>query len=84
MIVAFTLVAPQSLKRDEPAVGAVTMAARTTQSGPTEFWDDHLEYVSGVAQLRRGDTFSEPTYFDLDEGPVTYVSFREVEDNSGW
>lgn len=84
MTVAFTR--PSHLldpKAYESAVGAAQWAASSAKTGPTVFWQGRLTLMAG-SRCPKGDTYSEPAYFDFDETPVRRVAFRAVEDDTDW
>ncbi len=70
-------------KSRESALGAAQYAATSAKTGPTVFWQGRLALLAGT-NCSKGDTFSEPTYFAMDSGPVRRVKFRPVEDDTDW
>ncbi|OBK65865.1 hypothetical protein A5653_02855 [Mycobacterium colombiense] len=68
------------LKACESALTAAQVAAQT---GPTAFWQGRLALLAG-SRCSKGDTFSEPAYFDIDSGALRRVTFRSVEDDTDW
>lgn len=67
----------------ESALAAAQVAASSAQTGPTAFWQGRLALLAG-SRRAKGDTFSEPAYFDIDSGPLRRVTFRVVEDDTDW
>ncbi|OWL98651.1 hypothetical protein B7435_24100 [Mycolicibacterium peregrinum] len=70
-------------KAYESAVYATQVAASSANTGPAVFWQGHLALMAG-SRCSKGDTFSQPVYFDMEPGQVRRVKFKAVEDDADW
>lgn len=65
---------------------ALSVAGSTSATGPAEFWRGKMVLAAATTSTaRRGGTFNDSAYFDIDDAPVQKVSFKQAEeDTSGW
>lgn len=77
-------IAAQRVRGSAPTFQALEKANAMTRSGPAEYWIGRLERAQ-AARARRGTSFTDVAYFQIDAGPVEVVHFVPAEeDTSGW
>ncbi|OKH65663.1 hypothetical protein EB72_06475 [Mycobacterium sp. SWH-M1] len=70
-------------KACESALRAAQFAASSVQTGPAVFWQGHMALLAGT-RCAKGDTYSQPAYFSVDNDEVRRVTFRAAEDDADW